>query len=350
VKKSPNLNYSPLEWLGNRVRILDQTRLPGREVYLELDDYRSVASAIVELKIRGAPAIGIAGAYAVVLGALKIDTTSRDKFLKKLQSVIDAVAATRPTARNLFFALERMKQVAEEAKSTAQIKKILTDEAVKIHREEADATRHLSLFGAELIKDGWTVLTHCNTGPLATSGFGTALGVIIAAQQQGKNVKVLATETRPLLQGARLTTWELKKAGVPVMLITDSMAGHFMKLGRVDCVITGADRIAANGDTANKIGTYTLAVLAKENKIPFYIAAPVSTIDPSLKTGDEIQIEERQAKEVTHFQGISITPEGVSAFNPAFDVTPHKYITAIVTDKGIIRKPYTAGIKSIIRH
>ena len=338
----------PIEWLGDRVMIIDQTRLPQDEVYLELVDYQSIASAIMELKIRGAPAIGIAGAYAVALGARKIETADMDTFLEKLRGVIDAIADTRPTARNLFFALERMKGVADSGKSVTRIKKALVDEAVKIHEEEADATRHLSLFGAELIKDGWTVLTHCNTGPLATSGYGTALGVIITAHRQGKTVTVLADETRPLLQGARLTTWELLKAGVPVTLITDNMAGHFMKTGKVDCVITGADRIAANGDAANKIGTYTLAVLAKENGIPFYIAAPTSTIDPSIKTGAEIPIEERSPGEVTHIQGVPIAPEGVSALNPAFDVTPYKYITAIITEKGIIKAPYGRGIKGIL--
>ena len=300
------------------------------------------------MKIRGAPAIGIAGAYAVALGARKIESTDRDTFLQKLRGVIDAIAATRPTARNLFFALERMKKITESGKSATQIKKALADEAVKLHQEEANATRHLSLFGAELIKDGWAVLTHCNTGPLAASGYGTALGVIITAYRQGKKIKVLATETRPLLQGARLTTWELQKVGVPVTLITDSMAGYFMRKGKVDGVITGADRIAANGDAANKIGTYTLAVLAKENGIPFYIAAPTSTIDPSLKTGDEIPIEERNPQEVTHIQGLPIAPAGVSALNPAFDVTPHKYIAAIITEKGTIREPYGKGIKGIL--
>ena len=338
----------PIEWLGDRVMIIDQTRLPQDEVYLELVDYQSIASAIMELKIRGAPAIGIAGAYAVALGARKIETSVRDTFLEKLHGVIDAIADTRPTARNLFFALERMKGVADSGKSVTRIKKALVDEAVKIHEEEADATRHLSLLGAKLIKNGWTVLTHCNTGPLATSGYGTALGVIITAHRQGKTVTVLADETRPLLQGARLTTWELQKAGVPVTLITDNMAGHFMKTGKVDCVITGADRIAANGDAANKIGTYTLAVLAKENSIPFYIAAPTSTIDPSIKTGAEIPIEERSPEEVTHIQGVPIAPEGVSALNPAFDVTPYKYITAIITEKGIIKAPYGRGIKGIL--
>ncbi len=343
------MDYQPIKWLGDKVKIIDQTRLPGEEVYLELEDYREIASAIRELKIRGAPAIGIAGAYAVALGSRKIEAATFDAFLDKLPAVIDAIAATRPTARNLFFALERMKTVADSGKGVTQIKQALVDEAVKIHREEADATRRLSLFGAELIKDGWTVLTHCNTGPLATSGYGTALGVIITAYSKGKGIKVLADETRPLLQGARLTVWELQKADVPVTLITDSMAGHFMRTGKVDCVITGADRIAANGDAANKIGTYALAVLAKENGIPFYIAAPTSTIDPSLKTGEEIPIEERSPNEVTHLQGVSIAPAGVDAANPAFDVTPHRYITAIITEMGIIRKPYRVSIKGIIK-
>jgi methylthioribose-1-phosphate isomerase len=347
--KSSDVDYQPIAWLGDRLRILDQTRLPGEEVYLELDSFRDVASAIIDMNIRGAPAIGIAGAYAVALGALKIDSADRDVFLDRIKGIINAIAATRPTARNLFFALERMKNAAASAKSASQLKKTLVDEAVKIHREEAESTRRLSLAGVRLLKNGWTALTHCNTGPLATAGYGTALGVIIAAREKGKQINVIATETRPLFQGARLTAWELKKAGVPVTLITDSMAGHFMKLGKVDCVITGADCIAANGDTANKIGTYTLAVLAKENKIPFYIAAPVSTIDPSLKTGEEIPIEERQLEEVTRFQDIPIAPEGVGAFNPAFDVTPHRYITAIITDRGIIKKPYREGIKNILK-
>jgi len=341
-------DYEPIEWLDGKVRILDQTLLPREEVYLDLDDYRDVATAIKELKVRGAPVIGIAGAYGVALGAQKISAVDKDDFLKKLEGIINTIGTTRPTARNLFFALERMKQAASRGKSIPYIKKALVEEAVKIHREEADATHHLSQFGAELLKDGGTVLTHCNTGPLAASGYGTALGVIITAYRQGKKIKVLADETRPLLQGARLTTWELKKAGMPVTLITDSMAGYLMAGGKVDCVITGADRIAANGDTANKIGTYTLAVLAKENKIPFYIAAPVSTIDISLKSGGQIPIEERKAEEVTHFQGVTIAPDGTAAANPAFDVTPHKYITAIITDKGIIKESYLKGIKRVL--
>jgi len=342
------MNNLPVEWLGDRVMIIDQTRLPQEEVYLELDNYQSIASAITELKIRGAPAIGIVGAYAVALGALKIESVARDEFLDKLRGIISTVADTRPTARNLFCALDRMQQVAESGGDVAPIKESLVDEAVKIHAEEAEATRKLSRFGAVLIKDGFTVLTHCNTGPLATSGYGTALGVIIMAKEEGKKVRVFADETRPLLQGARLTTWELKRAGIPVTLITDSMAGYFMKRGEVDCVITGADRIAANGDTANKIGTYTLAVLAKENGIPFYIAAPTTTIDRSLFSGKEIPIEERSASEVTHFQGVRIAPEGIEVANPAFDVTPQRLITAIITEKGIIRKPYYEGIQEII--
>ena len=338
-----------IEWLGNRVRILDQTRLPQEEVYLELNDYRNVASAIAELKIRGAPTIGVAGSYGVALGALEIEAGSRDEFLRKLRGVIQTIASTRPTARNLFRAIDRMEQVARIGKDTNQIKKALIDEAVKIHLAEVEATRKLSQLGAGLIQDGFTILTHCNAGPLATTGYGTALGVIKRAKGQGKKIRVLATETRPLLQGARITTWELKKANIPFTLITDSMAGYFMNRGEVGCVMVGADRIAANGDTANKIGTYTLAVLAKENGIPFYVAAPTTTIDPSLASGDEIPVEQRSPDEVTHLQGVSIAPEGTNAANPAFDVTPHRYISAIITERGIIRKPYGEGIKEIAK-
>jgi len=337
-----------IEWLGNRVRILDQTRLPQEEVYLELSDYQDIASAIVELKIRGAPAIGVAGSYGVALGALEIETRSRDEFLGRLRGVIQTIAATRPTARNLFRAIDRMEQVAEAGDDVEQIKKALVNEAVKIHSEEVEATRKLSQLGAGLIQDGFIILTHCNAGPLATTGYGTALGIIKWAKEQGKKIKVLATETRPLLQGARITTWELKKANIPVTLITDSTAGYFMSRGEVSCVIVGADRIAANGDTANKIGTYSLAVLAKENGIPFYVAAPTSTIDLSLASGDEIPIEQRSPEEVTHIQGVSIAPEGIDAANPAFDVTPHRYITAIITERGIIKEPYGEGIKESI--
>jgi methylthioribose-1-phosphate isomerase len=345
LKKSDN---PAIEWLSNRVRILDQTRLPQAEVYLELGDYRSIASALTELKIRGAPAIGVAGAYAVVMGALKIESTVRAEFLEKLRAVIRTIADTRPTARNLFRALDRMRQVAEAGADVAEIKTALADEAVKIHDGEMAATFEISRHGAALIEDGFTVLTHCNAGPLATTGYGTAIGVIMRAKEQGKKIKVLATETRPLLQGARLTTWELKKAGIPATLITDSMAGYFMSKGEVDCVIVGADRIAANGDTANKIGTYTLAVLARENDIPFYVAVPTTTIDLSLAIGDDIPIEQRSEDEVTHIWEVRIAPEGVAAANPAFDVTPHRYLTALITEKGIIRRNYEEGIKKIM--
>jgi len=341
------MNITPMEWLGDRVRILDQTRLPQEEVYLEISDHSAAASAIKELKVRGAPAIGILGAYTVALGALKIEIATKGEFLSKLRDITNTLAATRPTARNLFQTIDRMQKVAESGKNIGQIKRALVDEAVKIHNEEEEATRKLSQFGAELIKDDFAILTHCNTGALATGGYGTALGVIKQAKEQGKNIKVLATETRPLLQGARLTAWELKKANIPFKLITDSMAGYFMSRGEVDCVIVGADRIAANGDTANKIGTYPLAVLAMEHGIPFYVAAPITTIDLSLASGAEIPIEQRSPEEVTHIQGVAIAPEGTQALNPAFDVTPHYYITAIITENGIIKEPYGERLRNL---
>ncbi len=334
-----------IEWLGDRVKILDQTKLPQKEEYLELSNYQDIASAIVGLKIRGAPAIGVAGGYAIALGGLKIETKSRKEFLEELKDISHTLASTRPTAKNLFQAIDRMQAVAEASDALDRIKAALVSEAVQIHVEEAEATKKLSQLGAELINDNSTILTHCNAGPLATAGYGTALGVIMYAREQGKKVKVFATETRPLLQGARLTTWELKRADIPVTLITDSMAGYFISRGEVDCIIVGADRIAANGDTANKIGTYTLAVLAKENGIPFYVAAPTTTIDLSLASGDEIPIEQRSREEVTHIQGVAIAPEGINVSNPAFDVTPHNYITALITEKGIIKEPYGEGIR-----
>jgi len=337
-----------IDWLGDRVRILDQTRLPREEAYLELSRYQDVASAIKQLKIRGAPAIGVAGAYGVALGALGIKTKSRDDFLERLRDISQTIATTRPTARNLFRAIDRMQQVAEAGGDIEQIKTALVSEAIKIETEEAEATRKLSQLGAGLIDDGFTLLTHCNTGALATAGYGTALGVIKKAWEQGKKLRVFATETRPLLQGARITAWELNKAGIPFTLITDSMAGYFMSRREVNCVIVGADRIATNGDTANKIGTYTLAVLAKEHGIPFYVAAPTTTIDLTLASGNEIPIEQRSQEEVTHIQGVAIAPEGIKAANPAFDITPHKYITAIITENGIIRQPYGEGLKKIL--
>ncbi len=335
------VSYQPIEWKGDMVKLLDQTLLPAEEVYLEITDFHEIMTAIKELKIRGAPAIGVAGAYGMVLGAMQIMAKSKAAFVSELHDVAIAISGTRPTARNLFWAIERMELAAAKGKNVEEIKTILLKEAKKIHNEEADATIALSKNGNELIKDGMTILTHCNTGPLATTGYGTALGIIIYAHLQGKKIQVYADETRPLLQGARLTTWELRKIGIPVTLITDSMAGYFMKKGKIDCVIVGADRIAANGDTANKIGTYSVAVLAKENRVPFYVAAPTSTFDLSLSTGARIPIEQRNQAEVTHIKGIAIAPRYVNAANPAFDVTPNKYITAIITEKGIIRKPIT---------
>ena len=338
----------PIDWRGNLVRILDQTRLPGEEVYLEMADHQAVAEAILNLRVRGAPAIGVAAAYGMALGAGQITTTDRAEFLEKLEAIRQTLADTRPTARNLFWALERLEQTARAGPDTGQIKTALAAEAVKIHAEALAADMALSRLGAGLIPEGATVLTHCNTGPLATAGYGTALGVIRQARDHGKRIRVFATETRPLLQGARLTTWELQQTDIPATLITDSMAGHFIHRGEISCVIVGADRIAANGDTANKIGTYTLAVLAKENGIPFYVAAPTSTIDPRVASGEAIRIEERSPKEVTHIRGLAIAPEGFPAANPAFDVTPQRYLTAIITEKGIVRKPYGKGIKAML--
>jgi methylthioribose-1-phosphate isomerase len=335
-----------IEWLNGKLRILDQSKLPREQIFADLDDYHDVVLAIKEMRVRGAPAIGVAAAYGIALGASGIKTANKDEFLAQLNQVMETFAASRPTAVNLFQAINRMKKAAR-GDNVTEIKNSLINEAKRIHQEEVTATKKLSQLGAELIKDGFTVLTHCNAGPLATAGYGTALGVIKAAKDQGKKVSVFVTETRPLLQGARLTTWELRQEGIPVTLITDSMAGYFMKRGEINCVIVGADRIAANGYTANKIGTYTLAVLANAHGIPFYVAAPTTTIDLSLTSGYQIPIEERSPEEVTHIQGIPIAPEGIRAANPAFDVTPHSYITAIITEKGIIKEPYTEGLKGI---
>jgi len=335
-----------IEWLGNRLRILDQTRLPQETSFIDLTDYRDLALAIKQMKVRGAPAIGIAAAYGIALGAQSIRTLDKEEFFVRLEQIVQAFAETRPTAVNLFWAISRMRQAATGC-NVPQATKALLREAKRIHQEEIAATRQLSLLGADLIKDGFRILTHCNAGSLATAGYGTALGIIKAAKEQGKNIIVFATETRPLLQGARLTVWELRQEDIPVTLITDSMAGYFMNRKEIDCVIVGADRIAANGDVANKIGTYTLAVLAKENCLPFYVAAPTSTIDVSLPSGTAIPIEERDSHEVTHFQGFSVAMEDTKAANPAFDVTPHNYVSAIITERCIMRKEYqeeTAGL------
>jgi len=337
----------PIKWLGNRLRILDQTRLPQQVSYLELDSYLDIASAIVELKIRGAPAIGIAGAYAIVLGASKIEMRSKSRFLTKFNEIIHTVSSTRPTARNLFRVIECMKKVVVEHEDVSQIKRVLLDKAVSIEAEEIRATQEICRIGAKLIADQSVILTHCNTGPLATAGYGTALGIIMSAFKQGKRLRVIATETRPLLQGSRLTCWELTQENIPTVLITDSMAGYYMAQEKIDVIIVGADRIAGNGDTANKIGTYSLAVLAREHHIPFYVVAPTTTIDSSIHSGNEIPIEQRNADEVTHFHGVSIAPMGCNALNPAFDITPYKYITAIITERGTIKEPYREGFDQI---
>jgi len=335
-----------IEWLEDKLRILDQSKLPHDESFIDLIGYQDVALAIKEMKVRGAPAIGIAAAYGIALGAQSIRGENKDEFLSQLDQLMQTLVSTRPTAVNLFRATSRMRKAAT-GNNIPEIRATLISEAKQIHQEEIEATRRLSQLGAELITDGFTILTHCNAGALATGGYGTALGIITAAKEQGKRTSVFADETRPLLQGARLTVWELQHEAIPVTLITDSMAGYFMNQGKIDCVIVGADRIAANGDVANKIGTYTLAVLAKENSIPFYVAAPTSTIDLSLPSGAEIPIEQRDPEEITHIQGIRIAPEGTNAANPAFDVTPHNYISAIITEKGIIREPYSEGVEKI---
>jgi methylthioribose-1-phosphate isomerase len=335
----------PLEWRHNRLVILDQTLLPSQEVYLELVDHRQVAKAIERLAVRGAPAIGVAAAYGVVLGALSIQADNMVDFLFELRKATQFLAASRPTARNLFWAIERMISVAEKSREVESCKKALVEEALGIHRRQMDSDKRMAHFGAGLFKEGDTILTHCNTGPLATAGFGTALGVIKQAYADIKNIEVIATETRPLLQGARLTAFELQRAGIPFTLITDSMAGSFMRLGKVGAVIVGADRIAANGDTANKIGTYSLAALARLHAIPFYVAAPLSTVDLTIAGGDEIIIEARKPEEVTTIRGIRIAPENIRVANPAFDVTPHQYIDAIVTETGVIREPFEEGLR-----
>jgi methylthioribose-1-phosphate isomerase len=329
-----------IEWLDDKLRILDQSKLPHEESFIDLVDYHDVALAIREMKVRGAPAIGLAAAYGIALGAQSITGENKGEFLSQLDELMQAFVSTRPTAVNLFRAISRMKG-AVIGYDVSQMKRALVNEAKQIHQEETDATRRLSQLGAELVKDGFTILTHCNTGALATGSYGTALGIIIAAKEQGKKISVFADETRPLLQGARLTTWELEQEGIPVTLITDSMAGYFMNQRKIDCVIVGADRIAANGDVANKIGTYALAVLAQENNIPFYVAAPTSTVDLSLPSGAEIPIEQRDPEEITYILGTRIAPEGTNAANPAFDVTPHNYISAIITEKGIMVEPFS---------
>ncbi len=337
----------PIEWAGGKITIIDQSRLPHEVVRLDLSCLDEVAEAIRVLRIRGAPLIGIAGAYGLALCGQAVEAEDRTAFLAELRRIAGTLSSTRPTAVNLRWALDRVLAAAERGKDIPDIRAALISEASAIHQAEKEATRTLSSLGAGLLRDGFTVLTHCNAGALATGGYGTALGVIRAAKAQGKRLQVFATETRPLLQGARLTAWELMQDDIPVTLITDSMAGHFLSRRRIDCAVVGADRIAANGDTANKIGTYTVAVLSRENNVPFYVAAPMSTIDCSVASGDGIPIEERSADEVTRIQGVPVAAPGVRVANPAFDITPHRYISAIITERGIASAPYGSSIAAL---
>ena len=340
-----------IEWDKGRVKMIDQTRLPGELVYIHCSRVEGIWEAIKNLRVRGAPALGIAAALGTVAGIQNSSAANYSDFRQELEKASDYLATARPTAVNLFWALNRMKAAAEanREKDIPRIKELLLEEALNIIEENKQEGRDMGKKGAELLKDGDTILTHCNAGGLASAGYGTALALIFTAQEQGKKIKVYVDETRPLLQGARLTTWELMQADIDTTLICDNMAAQVMKEGRINCVLVGADRIAANGDTANKIGTYGLAVLAAAHNIPFYIAAPTSTLDLSLDSGDKIPLEERGREEITSGWGRKIAPEGIKVYNPAFDVTPARLITAIVTEKGIIRPPYKLEIKKEIQ-
>jgi len=331
------------------VVMIDQRKLPAEEIYVRCKTAAEVARAIKTMVIRGAPAIGVAAAMGIALGMRKSTATGTQKFAAEFYKICELMAATRPTAVNLFWAIERMKRcfaaAAEQGESVDQIKDRLDNEAQAIHDEDVASCRAMGAFGAAVVPEDARVLTHCNAGALATAGYGTALGVIRGAVEAGKRVAVFADETRPFLQGARLTAWELVRDGIPTTVITDNMSGALMRQGKVDLVVVGADRIAANGDTANKIGTYTVAVLAREHQIPFYVAAPLSTIDLNTPDGSHIPIEERNAKEVTHVKGVQLAPAGALVWNPAFDVTPHHFIAGIITERGICRPPFTESLK-----
>ena len=337
-----------IEWKDDKVIMLDQRLLPEEEVYNTYDDYLSVAKAIENMTIRGAPAIGVAAAMGVALGALGISSKTFEDFYKKIEAVCERLAKTRPTAVNLFWALDRMKKVTLENKNLPipKLQQRLKEEAIKIYHEDIEANRMMGRNGAKLLKDGMTVLTHCNAGALCAAGFGTALGVIYTAGEEGKRIHVVVDETRPVLQGSRLTAWELQKHGIEVTLICDNMAGTLMQQKKVDCVIVGADRIAANVDVVNKIGTYPLAVLAKHHNIPFYVAAPLSTIDINVVNAIEIPIEERNPKEVTHIKDQAIAPSHIKVFNPAFDRTPNALVSTIITEKGLAQSPFENTLKS----
>ncbi len=341
------MSIAPIAWADGRLRLLDQTKLPGEEVWLTLSDHHQVAEAISSMRVRGAPAIGVAAAYGVALAAATSTASHRKELLMELRAAARELAETRPTGANLSWAVQRALAAAEAAHDVAAVRQAVLEEARQIQREDVEANRRLGRLGAELVPDSGTLLTHCNAGALATAGYGTALGVVRAAHELGKRVRVVATETRPLFQGARLTAWELARDGIDCTLIIDSAAGALMRRHAIDLVIVGADRIAANGDTANKIGTYTLAVLAQEHSLPFYVAAPTSTIDYTLPAGDDIPIEERSSEEVTAPAGIRTAPEEVVVMNPAFDVTPHRLIAAIITERGIARPPYSQSLRAL---
>jgi methylthioribose-1-phosphate isomerase len=341
----------PIEWTERGVVMLDQRKLPAEEISYTYTDYREVAKAIREMVIRGAPAIGVAAAMGVALGVQKSTAKTIEDLKEEFAVICETLAKTRPTAVDLFWALERMKaRFAELTRAhldLAVIRQALIEEAREVHAEKKATDEAIGRFGAEFMPKEGQVMTQCNAGALATAGIGTALGVIRVAYEQGRKLHVLVPETRPYLQGARLTAWELHRGGIPLTVITDNMVGHFLKTGKVGAIVTGADRIAANGDTANKIGTYQMAVLAKENNVPFYIAAPISTFDLSIPSGEQIPIEERTAAEVTHIQGVRIAPVGVAAAHPAFDVTPYRYIAAIFTERGVAKAPYTEALQKL---
>ena len=335
-----------IQWTEAGVVMIDQTRLPIEETYVTCRNYEEVAVAIKDMIIRGAPAIGVAAAMGVAIGVLHADPAKLDS---EFEIICDTLARTRPTAVNLFWAIDRMKRLYASLRGQPidAIRKRLVEEALLVREEDIAINRAIGRHGAALVPNRKTVLTHCNAGALATAGYGTALGVIRAAVEDGKEIDVYADETRPFLQGARLTVWELQQDGIPTTLITDNMAGHFMKSGRIGCVVVGADRIAANGDVANKVGTYSVAVLAKENGVPFFVAAPISTLDLTLASGDLIPIEQRPATEVTQVFGHPVAPAGTAVENPAFDVTPARYVSAIVTERGVARAPYEQSLAAL---
>ena len=339
-----------LEWTDAGVRFIDQTKLPTEEVYVICTSYQEVANAIKTMVVRGAPALGVTAGMGVALGVRESKAQTIDELTPEFEEICRVLAATRPTAVNLFWGIRRMQEkfAGLRGMPVAEIKQELIAEAQRMHLEDIAANEAMGRHGAVLLPASGGVLTHCNAGALATAGYGTALGVIRAAVDSGKNLHVFADETRPFLQGSRLTAWELMKDNIPTTLISDNMAGSMMRQGKINAVVVGADRIAANGDVANKVGTYTVAVLAKEHGIPFYVAAPTSTVDLATPDGTGIPIEERASNEVTHLAGKQIAPDGVHVENPAFDVTPHQYVTAIITERGVARAPYGESLKSIV--